>query len=381
MLPATPFTLSLAQQQFGAEVKALAREVLAPIARAGQPRRVNRPLVRALGEHGVFGRLFPDVPSGEPRQLSALTLSLLKESLAQISTEAEDALGLQGLGYYPILRWGSEAVVRRWHGPVVRGEAVAAFAMTEPEAGSDVAALQLRAERAGDGYRLNGSKIWISNAPDADLYTVFARTTPDAGARGVTAFAVPGDSPGLGGQPLDLIVSHPVGRLEFDNVYVPADHVVGELNKGFAIGMQTLDLFRISIGAFAVGMAQAAVEAAIAQAGQRRAFGAPLRDFQGVSHKLADMVTRTEAARLLIYHAASLYDADASGISRVAAMAKLNATETAQWVVDSALQIHGAAALEEGHLLGHLYREVRAPRIYEGTSEVLRTLIARELCR
>jgi len=309
-----------------------------------------------------------------------MDLCLLREALATQSTEAETALALQGLGAYPILQSGHEDTVRRWLPAVAAGDAVAAFALTEPEAGSDAAALSLRAEPDGDGWRLTGEKTWISNAPEADVYTVFARTTPGAGARGVSAFAVPGDRPGLHGEHLDMISPHPIGSLAFDGVRVDRAELLGEPDRGFRVAMRTLDLFRPSVGAFAVGMAQSALDAAVRHAGTRTAFGGPLKDQQAVSHLLAEMATRTEAARLLVYAAAAAYDAN-GGITAKSAMAKLFATEAAQFVVDAAVQIHGARALRRGHPLEHLYREVRAPRIYEGASEVQRSIIARELYR
>jgi acyl-CoA dehydrogenase len=258
---------------------------------------------------------------------------------------------------------------------------VAAFALSEEAAGSDAAGLELAAAPEGDGWRLSGEKSWISNAPDADVYTVFARTTPHARSRGITAFAVPGDAEGLSGEPLDLLASHAVGRLVFDGVRVTRAQVLGEVDQGFGLAMRTLDRYRPSVGAFAVGMAQAALDAALAHAASRRTFGRPLHEFQAVSHTLAEMATRTEAARLLVYAAASRFDEGDGSATGLAAMAKLHATETAQWVVDAAVQVHGARALERGHLLEHLYREVRAPRIYEGTSEIQRTVIARQLLR
>lgn len=378
----TPFALTPEQRALMEEARRLGREVLASAAADGEPYRVNRPLVRALGETGLLPRLFPASAGGSrPGPVSAMDLCLLREALAQESTAAETALALQGLGAYPILQSGRPEVVARWVPLVARGEAVAAFALTEPGGGSDAASLSLRAEPDGDGYRLTGTKIFISNAPEADIYTLFARTTPGAGARGVTAFAVPRDSPGLGGESLRLLAPHPIGRLELDGVYVPSSQVLGEVDRGFRVAMATLDLFRPSVGAFAVGMAQAALDAAVDHAASRRAFGQELREFQAVSHSLAEMATRLEAARLLVYRAASAYDAGAPDVTRLSAMAKLYATETAQFVIDAAVQIHGAAALEEGHLLGHLYREVRATRIYEGTSEIQRNVIARELYR
>jgi acyl-CoA dehydrogenase len=372
--PARPFALSGAQQRHLDEVRALAREVLAPLAAAGPPGRVNRPLVRALGEHGLVARALEG---------SAMALCLLREALATESTEAETALALQGLGGHPIAAAGTPETRGRWVGEIAAGRAVAAFALSEPDAGSDAAALELRAEPDGDGFRLTGTKTWISNAPEADVYTLFARTTPDARARGITAFAVPGDATGLAGEPIELLAPHAVGRLELDGVRAGPDQVLGRVGDGFALAMGTLDRFRPSVGAFAVGMAQAALEVAVAHAAARRAFGRPLADFQAVAHALAESATRTQAARLLVYEAAARYDADPAGpgVTRAAAMAKLFATETAQAVVDACVQVLGARALERGHLLEHLYREVRAPRIYEGTSEIQRAIIARDLFR
>jgi acyl-CoA dehydrogenase len=370
------FALYDKQRHIVEETRSLARNELAPIVESGKPGRVNRPLIRALGKQGLLPRLFPD--RGEA---SAMTLCLLREALARESTEAETALALQGLGAYPILQSGPKSIIERWVPAVAGGEAVAAFALTEAAHGSDAAALELRAERDREGFRLTGEKSYISNAPEADVYTVFARTTPDAGSKGVTALVVPGDSPGLSGERIEMVAPHPIGRLTFDDVRVPGDHVLGEVDRGFRVAMRTLDLFRPSVGAFAVGMAWAALDTAVGHAGNREAFGKTIKDFQAVSHLVAEMATRTEAARLMVYSAAAAYDDDEPDVTRRSAMAKLFATETAQWVVDAAIQVHGAAALERGHLLEHLYREVRAPRIYEGTSEIQRDVIARDLFR
>lgn len=352
----------------------LASERLAPIAADGTPGRVNRPLIVALAEHGVLGQAFPDDGAA-----TAVTLCLLREGLAGGSTDAETAFALQGLGSYPILQSGSEEQRKRWIPGVARGETVAGFALTEPDAGTDAAALNLAAQKVDGGYRLSGAKKWISNAPDADVYSLFARTS-DNGARGVTAFVVPGDSEGLAGESLDLLAPHAIGTLELDDVFVPEDHVLGEVDGGFSVAMRTLDLFRPSVGAFAVGMAQAALDSATEHAATRESMGKPLRDFQAVSHQLAEAAARVKAARLLVYDAAATYDAG-ERVTKAAAIAKLYATETAQWVIDAALQIHGASGLEKGHLLEHLYRDVRATRIYEGTSEIQREIIARELYR
>ncbi|HYT80353.1 MAG TPA: acyl-CoA dehydrogenase family protein [Actinomycetota bacterium] len=376
------FSLTPDQERLLDDARRIARENLAPIALRGEPGRVNRELLLALNQVRLLPRLFPErVGGSQPGNVPAIEICLLREGLAQGSTEAENALAMQGIAGYPIVAAGSEGLVQRWIPAVARGEAVAAFALTEPEHGSDAAAIELSAERDGDGYRLTGVKTWISNAPDADIYTVFARTTPGTGAKGVTAFALPADSPGVSGKPLELISPHPIGTLELDGVFVPSSSLLGEVDAGFKVAMRTLDVFRPSVGAFAVGMAQAALDASAEHAGTRTAFGKAIKEFQAVSHLLAEMATRTEAARLLVYAAAAAYDQGAPGVTRSSAMAKLFATETAQFVVDAAIQIHGAVALERGHLLEHLYREVRAPRIYEGTSEIQREVIARELYR
>jgi acyl-CoA dehydrogenase len=372
--------LSPEQRALLEETHRLAVDVFADVAAQGEERRVNRPLVAALAEHGLLGRLFRRSDSGFV-DTSAMDLCLIREGLARGSTESETAFALQGLGAYPILQAGSPELVEAWIPRVAAGDAVAAFALTEPEAGSDVANMTLAAEPDGDGFRLTGSKTFISNAPDADVYTVFARTTAGAGARGITAFAVPADSQGLKGERLRLLAPHPIGRIDFDGVPVGPEQVLGDVDRGFSVAMRTLDLFRPSVGAFAVGMAQAALDAALVYAGERHAFGKPISGFQAVSHRLAEMATRTQAARLLVHSAAGAYDRQVRPVTEVVAMAKLFATESAQWVVDSAVQIVGARALEEGHLLEHLYREVRAPRIYEGTSEIQREIIARQLQR
>ncbi len=375
------FALGADQEAWCGQLRAQAADRLRPLAEKGEPGRVNRPLLVALGELGLLERVFAS---------GALDLCLLRESLAYGCTEAETALALQGLGAYPVLRSGSEAQRARWLPQVRAGRAVAAFALSEPGAGSDAAALELAAvpdrgpgsgSGPGGGWRLSGEKCWISNAPEADFYTVFARTGEGPGAKGVSAFLVPADRPGLTGEPLDMLSPHPIGSLAFDGVPVGREDLLGEPGQGFRVAMDTLNLFRPSVGAFAVGMARAALDATLAYTADRAAFGGRLSDLQAVAHRVAEMATRTEAARLLVYAAAGAYDGGSPDVPRRAAMAKLLATETAQYVVDHAVQLHGAVALRRGHLLEHLYREVRAPRIYEGASEVQRTIIAKELYR
>ena len=357
------FQLSPPQQAYAARVRQLAAEVLAPLVSDGPEGRVNRPLLAAMGQHGLLRDLFgdsafadsafgdtvsgdgtvsrDDIASGAaadlPRAAAAMQLCLLRESLAQVSGEAETALALQGLGSYPIVLAGRPETVRRWIPRVVSGEAVAAFALSEPQAGSDAAALSLRAESDGDSWRLTGEKMWISNAPEADVYTVFARTTPGARSRGITAFVVAGDSPGLHGEHLEMLSPHPIGRLTFDGVRVESDGVLGEVDQGYGVAMRTLDVFRPSVGAFAIGMAQAALDATIDHLHERQVQGGSLADQQAVRHAIADLATKLEASRLLVYAAAAAIDGgcDPREQSRRSAMAKLFATETAQEIIDS----------------------------------------------
>ena len=399
--PVSAYGLSAQQQEYAAWVRSAAASLdgIAPVHGA-----VNRPLVKALGDagllRGLFGGASEEPPGTALRDGSSLAssgtaaamqLCLLREVLATVDTEAETALALQGLGSYPILQSGNDATRERWIPGVASGDVVPAFALSEPDAGSDAGALALEARpdgepSTGSGRRewtLHGTKTWISNAPDADVYAVFARTTPGTQARGVTAFAVAGDAPGLTGERLDMVAPHALGTLHFDGVRVTTDDLLGEVDQGFGVAMGTLDLFRPSVGAFAVGMAQAALDASLVWARERELFGGKLIDQQATQHTLAEMATRIEAARLLVRRAAATYDggAERSAITTTAAQAKLFATETAQWVVDQAVQLHGARGLQRGHLLERLYREVRAPRIYEGASEVQRTIIARGLIK
>jgi acyl-CoA dehydrogenase len=335
---------------------------------------VNRPLLGALAEEGLFDTLFAE------EGVTAVDLCATRQGLARTNTAAETAFALQGLGGTPIRTAGTPLLRDRWVPAMASGTAVAGFALTEPGAGSDAAAVETSAAKDGDGYRITGTKAYISNAPEADVYTVFATTNPGAGSRGISAFVVPGDSEGLTGEPIEMVSPHPIGRLDFDDVFVPGDHLLGEVNRGFRVAMQTLDLFRPSVGAFALGMAEAALREAVSHATSRTAFGRPVGEFQGVSHQLANVRTAIAASEHLVYAAAETFDrGDKDSLTGLAAMAKLHATETAQHAVDVAIQVLGARGLEKNSLLAHLYLEVRAPRIYEGTSEIQRNIIAREL--
>jgi alkylation response protein AidB-like acyl-CoA dehydrogenase len=379
MSVSTAFALAPEQMARWQEMRDLARDQLAPLLSHGKPGRVNRELVRALGRHGLIERALPTPEAGTRSSISVTDLCLTREALAQESPEAETAFALQGLGGYPLLAFGSCSAKEAYGDGIRTGELVVAFALSEPNAGSDVSRIAVRAERVDGGYRLTGTKKWISNAPDADVYALFARTSDAPASRALTGFVVRRDAEGLDGRPLELLAAHPIGELHLDGVFVADDAVLGEPGRGFGVAMETLNLFRPSVGAFAVGMAQAALDAAVEHCRHRELFGKTLAEMQSVGHSLADAATQLEAARLLVYRAAALADAGGAPAREPAAMAKLFATEMAQRVIDLAIQLHGAAALEVGHRLEHLYRDVRATRIYEGASEIQREIIARSL--
>jgi acyl-CoA dehydrogenase len=371
--------LTAAQRTLISSTRRAARDLFAPIAERATPGIVDRELLAVLARHGLLERLFERAGAHWVTEISALELCLIRESLAYGCTEAETAFAMQGLGGFPILHAGTRDVVQEWIPKIVEGAAVPGFALSEAQAGSDVGALATSADRDHGGWRLNGEKSWISNAPDADVYTVFARSSHGTGSRGLTAFLVPGNARGLMGERIELLSPHPMGTLHFEDVFVPDEHVLGEVDRGFTVAMRTLDAFRPSVGAFAVGMAQVALDTTVTYVSQRAAFGKPLREHQALAHQLADVAARVQAARLLVHAAAAAYDAGVRPTTQAAAMAKLVATEVAQIAVDTAVQFHGARGLERGHLLERLYREVRAPRIYEGASEIQREIIARGL--
>jgi alkylation response protein AidB-like acyl-CoA dehydrogenase len=310
-----------------------------------------------------------------------MTLCLIREELARTCLQAEELFAIQGLGSFPILLAGTEAQKAAYLPPLARGDQVPAFALTEPDAGSDAAALSTRAERDGDGWRLTGVKRFISNAPVADLYVVFAKTAPERGTKGISAFLVPGGTPGLSGTPMRTLAPHVIGELAFDGCRLPAGSLLGGEGEGWRVAMGTLDVFRASVGAQAVGLARAALDLALAHARGRVQFGQPLAQFQLVQAKLADMATELRAARLLVYSAARLKDAGTARVTMESSMAKLYATEMAARVIDQAVQIHGGLGVLRGSPIERLYREARAPRIYEGTSEIQRLIIARQLLR
>ncbi|MBW2060330.1 MAG: acyl-CoA dehydrogenase family protein [Deltaproteobacteria bacterium] len=348
----------------------------------GETNIVSREILKFLADQGLLGLTVPGRYGGGPENMSLVSFCLVREELARTCLNAELIFTMQGLGAGPIVVAGSETQKEAYLPPVASGESVITFALTEPSGGSDVAAILTRAERKGDEYILNGSKTFISMAPDADVYTVFAKTDPDKGTKGVTAFIVEKGFEGFTpGARLDLVAAHPIGSLYFEDCRVPAANRLGEEGAGFKIAMQTLDFFRTTVGVCAVGFAQAAFDEALAYARQREAFGQPLSQFQLIQGKLADMATKISAARLLIYRAAFLKDRGKERITKESAMAKLYATEIAQEVIDEAVQIHGGYGVSRGYVVERLYREIRMLRIYEGASEIQRIIIANQLLR
>ncbi len=341
-----------------------------------------RKLVARLGADGWLRHCVPAAHGGVAETLDVRSLCLLREILARHSALADFAFAMQGLGTGAISLYGGEELRRRLLPPVARGEKIAAFALSEPEAGSDVAALATTAVREGGDYLLEGEKTWISNGGIADHYLVFARTGEAPGHRGLSAFLVEAGTPGLEiVERIATLAPHPLARLRFRGCRVPAAEMVGAPGQGFEVAMATLDIFRPTVGAAAVGMARAALGEALRRARERRLFGAPLGDLQLIQAKLADMATEIEAAALLVYRAAWEKDRGTPRITREASMAKLFATEAAQRAIDQAVQIWGGLGVTSGVRVEELYREIRALRIYEGASEIQRLIIARQLLR
>lgn len=373
------FTLSAHHRELVERVETLAREKLAAIEREWGERSSTCPeLVQVMAENDLFAFNIP-VKYGGKGGLDdyCTTVCLIREALATYSTAADLVFATQGLGTCAIVMHGTEAQKSRYLPDLVRGRRLFAFGLTEPEAGSDVASLQTSARRDGDHWILNGQKMFISNAPDADVYVVFARTDPDAGTRGVSAFIVEKGTPGFTPRgDLELSAPHAIGYLDFNDCRVPAENMLGEPGHGFRIALSTLDIYRPSVGAAAVGMATRALRLAREYARQRVTFGKPLVEHQSIQFKLADMWIQIQAARNLVYRAAWLKD-QGHRISREASMAKLFATEAAVKVVYEAQQIFGGRGVIRGQEIERLAREVRPMTIYEGASEIQRLIIAR----
>jgi len=337
-----------------------------------------RGLVKLLGNGGWLVHSVPETPTGADTKLDVRNLCLLREALAYHSGLADFCFAIQGLGSGPISLFGSQEQKQTWLPSVARGDAIAAFALSEKKAGSDVSAIATRAESIGDHYVLNGEKSWISNAGIADFYTVFARTGEAPGAGGLSAFVVAADTPGLNvSERIDIIAPHPLGTLEFENCKVPAGQLLGEAGQGFKVAMATLDVFRTTVAAAALGFARRACDETLAHVLKRELFGAPLAELQMTQASVADMALDIDTSALLVYRSAWAKDGGQERVTREAAMAKLHATESAQQVIDRAVQLFGGLGVTSGQIVERLYREIRSLRIYEGASEVQKVIIAR----
>ena len=339
-------------------------------------------LVKALGQGGwLKPAIAGKAHGGASEVIDTRTICLLREELAWHHGLADFAFAMQGLGSGAISLKGTPEQQAAYLPRVAKGEALAAFALSEPDAGSDVAAMQCSALATADGYRLNGFKTWISNGGIADFYVVFARTGEAPGARGISAFIVDADSPGLEiAERIDVMAPHPLATLHFNNVLVPHAKRIGAAGEGFKVAMATLDVFRTSVAAASLGFARRALDESIAWAKQRKMFGGTLADFQITQSKLAQMATLLDAATLLTYRAAWLRD-QGQRITQEAAMAKMTATENAQQIIDMAVQMHGGMGVKKGCIVESLYREIRALRIYEGATEVQQLIIGRDLLK
>ena len=329
--------------------------------------------VKKLGESGWLK--YSGAAEGET--LDVRTLCLIRETIAQYDGLAEFCFAMQGLGMGAVTLFGTPEQ-KQWLARTRRGDAIAGFAITEPEAGSDAAAAKTTATRVQGGFVLNGEKTYISNGGIADVYVVFARTGEAPGAKGLSAFLVPADTKGLAvAERIDVMAPHPLALLRFDNVEVPEGALIGKPGDGFKIAMSVLDVFRSTVGAAALGFARRALDETLARVKARKVGGAPLADLQMVQGHIADMALDIDASALLVYRAAWTKDMGQPRITREASMAKLNATEAAQRVIDMAVQLHGGDGVKHGTVVEHLYREIRALRIYEGASDVQRVIIAR----
>jgi acyl-CoA dehydrogenase len=336
-----------------------------------------RELVAKLGRDGWLKptALDPD----HPAPLDVRTLCITRETLARHDGLADFAFAMQGLGTGALSLFGSPGQ-QQWLAKTRAGQAISAFALSEPRSGSDVANMDMTATRDGDAYVLSGEKTWISNGGIADLYIVFARTGEAPGAKGLSAFIVPADVKGLGiAERLEVIAPHPLARLSFDKARVPAAALIGKPGDGFRIAMSVLDVFRSTVGAAGLGFARRALDESIKRVAERKLFGAPMAELQMVQGHIADMALDVDAAALLVYRAAWTKDMGAARVTRETAMAKLFATDKAQEVIDKAVQLHGGDGVRRGHIIESLYREIRALRIYEGASDVQKVVIARQV--
>jgi acyl-CoA dehydrogenase len=344
--------------------------------------REARLLARRLGEEGLMAYAVPRLYGGIHETVQARDLCVIRDELACCAALSDVMFGVQALAAQPIVIAGTDEQKKKYLPPLALGETIGAFALTEPEAGSDASAISLNAKKLSAGYSLTGTKHFISNAGIAQVYVVFASTDPGAKGKGISAFIVEADSPGFSVKEKTRLLSpHPIGVLGFDDCFVAPDRLLGTEGSGLKIALQTLDILRCTVGASAVGFGRRALAEAVAYSRRRQQFGRAIAEFQGIQFKLAEMAADLEAAKLVVYRAARAHDRKEPAFAMKSSIAKLFATEAAQRIVDQSLQIHGGAGVVAGHIMERLYRDVRALRIYEGTSEIQKLLIARELLK
>jgi len=372
------FRFNKEQEMLQKEIRKFAEEKLEPIASdVDELDEVSWEVVKLLAEQELFCLLTPKEYGGVGPTATAICIA--REELSRVSGHADLLFAETGLCAFPLRMFGSEGQKKKYLTAFSKGESIGCYALTEPDAGSDVSGMQATALRDGDHYVLNGTKCFASVGPFAQTYVTYAKTDPDQGARGISAFVIEKGTPGFDGKPMKLMGPHPIGELTFSDCRIPKESLIGEPGKGMRIAMTTLDFMRTSVGAHALGVAQRAYEEAVAYSKKRHAFGKPISEFQNTQFKLADMATELDAARLLVYRAAWMRDEVSERVTKEASMAKLYATEMAWRVVDQALQIHGGYGVIRGSVTERLYREIRQPRVYEGTSEIQRLVISRHI--
>lgn len=375
------FRFTAEQEALKQKVRKLAREKLGPMAdEIEECDEVQPKMVKVLAEGELFRLLFPKEYGGS-EEVSAVKICIAREEISQISLVADTTLAMSGLGCYAIARYGTDVQKRKYIPPLACGEKLGSFGLTEPTAGSDVANIESKAVLDGNDYILNGRKRYISNGNAADTLLVFAKTDPHKGRRGISAFILEKGMAGFEARPMKLMFAHDLAELYLNDCRVPRENLVGEPGQGWAIALGNLDLFRPTIGASSVGCGKAALEMALDFARKRHAFGRPIGNFQAIQFKLADMTTRLDAARLLVYRAASLRDDGVEGAIKEASMAKLFASEAAKNIVDQAMRIHGGLGLIKGYRIERLYRQIPMEIMGEGTSEIQKLTIARQLLK
>ncbi len=375
------FSLTPEDLELQRKTRQLAEERIAPIAEeADESSRVHSGLMAILADSGLLRYCLPEEYGGHG--IKVMSLCIVREELARVSAQADTNFIMQGLGSYPITLGGTPEQKARYLPPMASGEAIAAFALTEPGGGSDVLGMNTSASLEDEEWVLDGEKKFISQAGDANTYVVFAKTDPDLGSKSISAFIVERGTPGFDDtRRMDLMAPHPIGEPRFENCRIPFTNLIGQRGDGLRLALGTLDTFRTTVAAAAVGMAQAGYDAALDYSRNRTMFGQTLSDFQVTQFKLADMAVSLDAARLLCHRAAWLKDSGQDPVIKEASFAKLFATEAASRIINESLQIHGGVGLQKGERIERLYREVRALTIYEGASEIQRQTIARYLLR